>query len=213
MIRRIPLFPLPGVVLFPGTLLPLHIFEPRYRAMVADALRGDRTIGMALLRPGADPLAAEPPPVEPIGGAGDIVDHEKLEDGRYNLVLEGRFRYRILEETVPAPYRVARVRELPSVPFTEEAAREQAERRARRLFEEVAGPMSLPPLPAAASTEQLAWELALRLRYPPEELHALLALDSVEARFRRLLARLRGWKRRIQFLGPFRPSEIEPGRN
>ena len=58
--RRIPLFPLPGVVLLPGALLPLHIFEPRYRAMVADALAGDRRIGMAMIRPGWE-LAAPTP--------------------------------------------------------------------------------------------------------------------------------------------------------
>ena len=61
MTRRIPLFPLPGVVLLPGTLLPLHIFEPRYRQMVANALSGDRMIGMALLRGGVESDAGESP--------------------------------------------------------------------------------------------------------------------------------------------------------
>jgi Lon protease-like protein len=79
--RRIPLFPLPGVVLLPGTTLPLHIFEARYRAMVAVALAGDRTIGMAMLKPGWE-AADEDPRIYSIGGAGEIVDSEQLDDGR-----------------------------------------------------------------------------------------------------------------------------------
>src|SRR5436309_9297425 len=90
----LPVFPLTGVVLLPGTVLPLHIFEPRYRAMVADALAGARTIGMAMLKRGWEERAADPP-IRAVGGAGEIVESEKLEDGRYNILLEGRYRYRI----------------------------------------------------------------------------------------------------------------------
>ena len=79
--RRIPLFPLPDVVLLPGTLLPLHIFEPRYRAMVADALAGDRTIGMAMIRPGRE-SSGPTPKIHPVGGAGRIVEAEELSDDR-----------------------------------------------------------------------------------------------------------------------------------
>ena len=71
--RRIPLFPLPGVVLLPGALLPLHIFEPRYRAMVAEALAGDGTIGMAMIRADSGPVAPTPE-IHPVGGAGRIVE-------------------------------------------------------------------------------------------------------------------------------------------
>ncbi|HEV8231601.1 MAG TPA: LON peptidase substrate-binding domain-containing protein, partial [Thermoanaerobaculia bacterium] len=73
--RRIPLFPLPGVVLLPGTRLPLHIFEPRYRAMVADALAGDGAIGMAMLKPGWE-RSGPIPAIFPVGGAGRIVESE-----------------------------------------------------------------------------------------------------------------------------------------
>ena len=123
MSRRIPLFPLPGVVLLPGTILPLHIFEARYRAMVADALEGDRTIGMAMLKPGAE--GPEPPRIHAVGGAGEIIESEQLEDGRYNILLEGRFRYRVLEEARPDPYRVARVEEIRSVPFPQPEERDR----------------------------------------------------------------------------------------
>ncbi len=85
----IPIFPLPNVVLFPNVFLPLHIFEPRYRAMVADALAGDRIIGMVLLRPGYEASYDGRPPVYPIGCAGVITHSEPLPDGRFNIVLRG----------------------------------------------------------------------------------------------------------------------------
>src|SRR5439155_2855429 len=117
-LRRIPIFPLPGVVLLPGTMLPLHIFEPRYRAMVADALAGERTIGMAMIKPGWE-SAGPTPDIHPIGGAGRIVEAEELPDGRYNIVLQGEFRYRVVSESPPAPYRVAEVEEIATIPFAD----------------------------------------------------------------------------------------------
>src|SRR3954466_8391179 len=93
-----PLFPLPTVVLFPNVYLPLHIFEPRYREMVSDALDGDRLIGMVLLRPGWQQEYEGRPPVYPIGCSGVITHVEKQQDGRYNLVLRGLERFRIIEE-------------------------------------------------------------------------------------------------------------------
>ena len=79
--RTIPIFPLPDVMLFPNTTRPLYIFEPRYRAMVADALMGDRIIGMVLLRPGYEADYEGRPPVYPIGCAGVITDVEQMPDG------------------------------------------------------------------------------------------------------------------------------------
>ena len=94
----LPLFPLPNVVLFPNVFLPLHIFEPRYREMVADAITGDRMIGMVLLRPGWEQDYDGRPPVYPIGCSGLITHVEQLADGRYNIVLRGFERFRILAE-------------------------------------------------------------------------------------------------------------------
>lgn len=93
--RRLKLFPLPQVVLLPGSMLPLHIFEPRYRQLVEDALATDGVFAMA--RPRRD-ATGEPVPLEPVVSAGVIGNHEKLEDGRYNLVLQGVVRARILRE-------------------------------------------------------------------------------------------------------------------
>src|SRR5262245_27423029 len=93
-----PLFPLPNVELFPAAFLPLHLFEPRYRHMAADAHAGERLIGMVLLRPGWETDYAGLPAVYPIGCAGFITHAERLGDGRYNIVLRGMDKFRILEE-------------------------------------------------------------------------------------------------------------------
>lgn len=97
----IPVFPLAGAILLPRLLLPLHIFEPRYRAMVRDALEGDRRIGMI------QPRDETPvPALYDIGCIGRIVEAEPLEDGRYNIVLEGEARFRMLREhDAMTPYR------------------------------------------------------------------------------------------------------------
>jgi len=212
-LRRVPLFPLPGVVLLPGTLLPLHIFEPRYRSMVADALRGDSTIAMAMLKPGWE-SEEEPLPIHTMGGAGEIVESEELPDGRYNIVLEGQFRYRILKETGTEPYRVAQVEEIASLPFASAAETARVSRMAKRIFKEVSRSMELPPLPEARlPAERLASELALRLRFAPEDLQALLENDSLPSRFETLIARMIEWEKRIRFLGPFRPADVDGRRN
>jgi len=94
---RLSIFPLPGALLFPGMHLPLHIFEPRYRAMISDSMARDRRIGMIQPRPG--PLApGESPALFEIGCVGKIAEFEASEDGRYNLVLEGLSLFRIIRE-------------------------------------------------------------------------------------------------------------------
>jgi Lon protease-like protein len=92
------LFPLPNVVLFPGALLPLHIFEPRYRQMTSDALEGDRLITMVLLKPGHESEYDGSPPIFDTGCIGRIIYHEMLPDGRSNLILKGLRRVRIQSE-------------------------------------------------------------------------------------------------------------------
>jgi Lon protease-like protein len=211
--HRIPLFPLPGVVLLPGALLPLHIFEPRYRAMVAEALAAERTIGMAMIRAGSEFLAPTPE-ILPVGGAGRIVESEELPDGRYNIVLEGRFRYRIVAEFPPAPYRVADVEELPPIPFPDAEQAFAASARLRLLFGEIAAAMAMPPLPAGElDPERLASEVALRLRFDPAELQAFLEADSIPSRFEALFDRIREWRGRVEFLAPFRMAEADPSTN
>ena len=213
MSRSIPLFPLPGVVLLPGTMLPLHIFEPRYRTMVADALEGDRTIGMAMLKPGEE-AESEAPQIYRVGGAGEIVESERLEDGRYNILLEARFRFRVLQEAPPDPYRVARVEEVRSVPFADPSEQARIRSNAAALFDEVARELELPPLPSETlAPERLASEIALRLRYTPQELQSILETDALAARFETLIGRMLEWKGRLHFLAPFRLPDLDPRRN
>jgi Lon protease-like protein len=108
------LFPLPGLVLFPHAVQPLHIFEPRYRQMAADALAGDRLIALVLLQPGWEETYDAIPAVQPVACLGRVAMDQHLPDGRYNLVLRGLARVRIVEElTTDKSYRVARVEILP----------------------------------------------------------------------------------------------------
>jgi len=85
----IPIFPLPNVVFFPRMPLPLHIFEPRYRAMVRDAVRGARLIGMVLLREDWEREYVGAPAVFGMGTVGELVRSDELPDGRFNIVLRG----------------------------------------------------------------------------------------------------------------------------
>ena len=109
----IPLFPLQDAMLFPDMTRPLHVFEPRYQALVADALEGDGIIGMVMLEPGHEAEYEGRPPIYPIGTAGVITDVNMYSDGRYDVALRGLVRFRVLWEDESRPYRLARVEALP----------------------------------------------------------------------------------------------------
>lgn len=130
---RVSIFPLAGAILYPGLHLPLHIFEPRYRAMVGDSLVRDRRIGMIQPRGEGDT-----PPLYSVGCLGKIDDVEALPDGRYNVVLEGLSRFRILREmVVNTPFRQVEA-ELIDEPEGQALApveRAMFEREARRFAE------------------------------------------------------------------------------
>jgi Lon protease-like protein len=118
---QVRLFPLPNLVLFPQVTQPLHIFEPRYRQMLADALEDDRLIAMALLRPGWEADYDKQPPLFPFVCIGRVLQEQRLPDGRYNLLLQGLRRARIVEELeTDRLYRVARVELLEDEPVPSE---------------------------------------------------------------------------------------------
>jgi len=117
--RRLPVFPLPDVVFFPGTVLPLHVFETRYRAMVKDALAADGTIAVALLQPGWDRRYAGNPEYFPVATAGRMEEIETTPDGRYYFKLAGSVRVRLGEVVRDAPYRLVRAEEIPERPVDE----------------------------------------------------------------------------------------------
>ena len=105
----VPIFPLPTVVFFPQTYLPLHIFEPRYREMIHEASTHGQCIGMALLKDGWEDEYEEAPPIYTEGCVGRIISSHKLSDGRYNIVLQGLQRCTYQEQTVMTNYRQARI--------------------------------------------------------------------------------------------------------
>jgi uncharacterized protein len=136
---RIPLFPLAGAILLPRAQLPLHIFEPRYRDMVRDALAGQGRIGMIQPKPGPqDYEAMEPVDLFHTGCLGEIVAAEELDDGRFNIVLHGSNRFRLIaERDLGTAYRQADV-DLAAFDDTEPPAlglmeRAEVEREARRF--------------------------------------------------------------------------------
>jgi Lon protease-like protein len=109
----VPIFPLPEVTFFPHTLLPLHVFEARYRMLVIDVLERDRRLAVVKLQPGYEARYAGKPPVHPVAGLGEIVSCERLANGRYNILLRGESRVR-LEQELPSDtlYRLVRARRL-----------------------------------------------------------------------------------------------------
>jgi uncharacterized protein len=107
--RPIPLFPLPNCVVFPGVVQPLHIFEPRYLEMIAETLSDQSVLAMALLKPGWEKDYYGFPEVYPLVCVGKVIAHEKMEDGKYNLLLHGVARANVVVEARRDLYRVARL--------------------------------------------------------------------------------------------------------
>jgi uncharacterized protein len=188
----LPIFPLPNVVLFPNVFLPLHIFEARYREMVADALASDRLIGMVLLRPGWERDYEGRPPVYPIGCSGVITHVERLADGRYNIVLRGLERFRIVGEEDGKTYRRASIE--PLAERTLEGDERQAVRNTRARLEALLAATlrrahretqdAAPDLRTASAMcdEDLVNALAQYLDLEPLERQALLEHDSLRSR-------------------------------
>jgi Lon protease-like protein len=112
----LPIFPLPDVTFFPNTLLPLHVFEARYRSMIMDTLARDRQIAVVKLKPGFESSYADKPAVHAIAGAGEIVNWERLATGRYNILVKGLMRVRIgAERPSDTLYRIVNAERLDDV--------------------------------------------------------------------------------------------------
>jgi len=183
----IPIFPLPNAVLFPSVFLPLHVFEPRYRKMVQDALVGDRLIGMVLLRPGWEADYDGRPPVFPVGCAGLMTHAEALPDGRYNIVLRGLQKFRIEGEDEAAPYRRARITTIREASSDDAALVRGARRRIESLLAGGAVHEGEAPVPSAMPDEELVNALAQYMDLEPLEKQALLECDGLLARGRSLV--------------------------
>ena len=188
--QEIPLFPLPEVVLFPGVPRPLLVYEPRYREMVADALKGTRVIGMVLLRPGYEKDYEGRPPIYDIGCAGVIEDYEQLADGRYAILLRGLTTFRILSEDQRKPYRLARVEAVPELLKDEDRGplSTQRERLAQLLYTVL--PLGVEPPDPALDDAEFVNVTAQALRMPEADRQGLLERNSALSRARALVERL-----------------------
>jgi Lon protease-like protein len=191
MIFSLPLFPLPSVVLFPNVFLPLHIFEARYRQMVAAALAGDRIIGMVLLQPGYEDEYEGAPPVYDVGCSGLITHAERLDDGRYNLILRGLEKFSIQSEEAPAVGRLYRCAAITPIDETVRATERDQLRRERQKLQHLLTPVfsgSLDGrLPEAMPDEDLINALAQYLEFDPMEKLALLQRSGAVARCRAMI--------------------------
>lgn len=181
---ELPVFPLPKTVLFPGALLPLHVFEPRYCAMVRECLASHKTMAVALLRDGKEGNA-----FEPIAGVGVIVDAVNLPDGRYNILVQGRARARLEELPFLPPYRRARATLVQPPAVAEPSACDVA-----ALLSSAAGfaaamrtrnPDFELPFPPQMSPTQVADLAAHYLVFDPRERQALLEELDPRVRIRR----------------------------
>ena len=218
----LPIFPLPGVVHFPGTELPLHIFEPRYREMVAELLtmpEAERRVGMIFV--GQDPESGAAQLVEP-GCAGRLVAHEPLADGRSNIVLRGEFRFVLGRDLPGRSYRRAYVTPLDDrVAAIDADAADALEREVVDLAVAVAresGPRApfdvagLAGLGRPGRLVRLVNRLAADLDLPAERKQSLLAEPPL-ARASEIAGILRSRVKVLTSLRPYRHLSAAAGEN
>lgn len=182
--QPVPLFPLPGTFLFPGQLLPLHIFEPRYRQMIEDGLDGPGRVVIGTTRPEEDLLPGHPPTVLPIAGIGEIVRHEKLPDGRFHVWLLGLARVCIHEVPSEHPYRLVNCTQFHEVPAPESIALALAEQLRMATSQRIHRDLQLPE---GTPTGLLADLLVQMLQAPQGVVEDLFVEASVAERARKAL--------------------------
>lgn len=208
-----PLFPLPNVVFFPRTNLPLHIFEPRYRQLMRDALGADRRIAMGLLRPGWEKDYYGNPPVYDVCCVGYIETFEELEDGKFNLLLVGQQKVRILKVLKETPYRtVSAIPLREKIPAETETGRQEILAVAIEYFRlRRSEDLDFSAL-EALEYEALVNSLVAHLGLPPSHKQRLLELDDLEQRGREIARFLQSQIqehsiiRKFQYLAPKDPS-------
>jgi Lon protease-like protein len=191
-VTEIPIFPLPNAVFFPKTLLPLHVFEARYRAMVEDVLTGDNRIGIVLLKDGWEQDYFGNPAVHDIACVGEIQNSERLEDSKYNILLYGTRRVRILKFVQKEPYRIAEVEYLRDFQFQADGFNEGAEVQdfiaLVRQYLQALGVEDVDELLKlqSHSLESIVNQVATMLDFSSLEKQSLLEISLLEERFRNL---------------------------
>jgi Lon protease-like protein len=198
VVLRIPLFPLETVVLLPDVVLPLHVFEPRYRQLTADVLAGDRRLGMIAVRPEHAHQMAGDPPLYAVGCAGFVTEHRRLPDGRYHLLLQGTQRFRVLREVPREGERLYRVAEAEPLPEPSGDAAHAAALRDRvidllvRLTERTLEPGQAIDVERLRALElaRFANAVTQSVSLPTREKQSLLEAASCEQRLERLASAL-----------------------
>lgn len=210
----LPIFPLPNLVFFPNTRLPLHVFEPRYRQMVTDAIDADKRLGIVLLQPGWEANYFGTPAVHACGTLGTIEQAVPLDDGRFNILVRGDVRFRIVGEVADAPYRSARVVAMPEVRRRAEdayAQREWLAELARQYLKYLPDQMAVPEI-ETVGLDALTNALIMSLNLEVEEKQRLLEIDDLIGRAERIGAELQTRVESLQFLSPYRRG-TDPSRN
>jgi uncharacterized protein len=210
----LPLFPLPNVVLFPKTRIPLHVFEPRYRQMVADALGSEKRIGLVLLKPGWEADYDGTPDVHELGTVGVIEQVAAFDDGRYNILLNGVVRYRIVEHVNTLPYRIARVVAAPEKVLPAEEAyplREWLADLSRQYIALLPGEADVSEI-GSAPLDALTNAVIMSLDLAMEEKQSLLEQSAIAERAERIGALLSDRISTMELLAPFR-RDGDPGSN
>jgi len=202
-------------VFFPRTRLPLHIFEPRYRQMIADAVAHDQRFGIVLLQPGWEKDYYGAPPVHACGTLGEIEQAVPLEDGRYNIVVRGEVRFRIVDEVSRDPYRTARVIVQP------ERSRDVTQAYAQKIWLAELSREYLHYLPDQIAVpeidtvelEALTNALIMSLNIELQDKQKLLEIDDLIARSERIGSELQTRIESLKFLAPYRRQGVDPSHN
>ena len=189
---QIPLFPLPNVAVLPYLQLPLHVFEPRYREMLMDAMAGDHVIGIVQIQPGFESIYDGRPPIFGIGCAAVIVATDRLPNGEFDIVLRGFMKFRITGEVGNASYRRARVEPMPEPVDDGARAGLRLERPALEAAIATslgieAASLRLPPM----SDEDLVNSIVMNFDFDTVDRQLLIEQDGVVARARKLSEMLR----------------------
>lgn len=211
----LPLFPLPNLVFFPRTRLPLHVFEPRYRQMVTDAVANDHRFGIVLLRPGWEKDYFGTPPIYACGTVGEIEQAVPLDDGRYNVLVRGEVRFRVLGEVSRDPYRTARVIVQPE--STRDVSQSYAQKTrlaelSRQYLRHLPDDVAVPEIDTV-ELEALTNALIMSLNLDLPEKQRLLEIDDLLTRAEEIGKELQNRIESMQFLAPYRRGGGDPSRN
>ncbi|MCI0652620.1 MAG: LON peptidase substrate-binding domain-containing protein [Planctomycetes bacterium] len=181
----VPLFPLPNLFLIPGALLPLHIFETRYRAMMRDLLDRDGRLALGTILDYPGHAVTDPPRVEKLGGLGEIENYQKLDDGRFVILVRGLARTVVEELPSTKPYRIARLRAATEAPVRVEEGAALAGELSAAIRHRAGSELELPD---GLAVSQLADVLLMHLELPPKRMSELYSCLDVRKRAHAALA-------------------------